>query len=39
MASAGRWHNEKTFDDDGETQVLYRLMLDRERPPGTVAQN
>jgi RimJ/RimL family protein N-acetyltransferase len=30
---------EKTFDDDGETQVLYRLMLDRERPPGTLAQN
>jgi RimJ/RimL family protein N-acetyltransferase len=28
---------EKTFDDDGETQVLYRLMLDRERRPGTVA--
>jgi hypothetical protein len=29
---------EKTFDDVGETVVLYRLMLDRERPPGPAAQ-
>jgi RimJ/RimL family protein N-acetyltransferase len=29
---------EKTFDDDGETVVLYRLMLDRERRPDPAAQ-
>jgi hypothetical protein len=29
---------EKAFDEDRERQVLYRLLLDPERPPGTAAQ-
>jgi RimJ/RimL family protein N-acetyltransferase len=29
---------EKTFDDDGEAHVLYRLGLERGRPPGAVAE-